>query len=75
MIMLFESLPPWRKMQTSALYVPGLDCATAAFMKRSWLIAEVMARVPTPAHAARRMKSRRETLERLVLLIDYFWIM
>src|SRR5580698_726648 len=41
-----------------------MDCATAAFMKRNWLIADVMATVPTPAHAARRIKSRREMLEK-----------
>ena len=36
------------------------------------LMAEVIATVPTPAHAARRINSRRETLERLILLIIIF---
>src|ERR1700761_3668530 len=45
-------------------------CATAAFMKRRSRMAEVMAAVPTAAHAARRMKSRRVITEIFLLCID-----
>src|ERR1700677_4214260 len=49
-----------------------LDWATAAFMKRKSRMAEVMATVPTAAHAARRMKSRRVMTEMFFLFMSLF---
>src|SRR6267142_335888 len=72
MTKLFESLPPWRKMHTSALLSVMLDCATAASMKRRSRMAAVIANVPTAAHAARRMKSRRVMAEIFFSFIKSF---
>src|SRR5579862_437522 len=46
-----------------------LDCATAAFINRRSRIAEVIAAVPTAAHAARRIKSRRVMTETFLSFI------
>src|SRR5471030_2862088 len=48
------------------------DCATAAFMKRRSRMAEVIANVPTAAHAARRTKSRRVMTEMFFSFIKLF---
>src|SRR5215472_1807765 len=49
-----------------------LDCATAAFMNRRSRMAEVIAAVPTAAHAARRIKSRRVMTEIFFSFIKSF---
>src|ERR1022692_732817 len=48
------------------------DCATAAFMKRRSRMAEVIAAVPTAAHAAWRMNSRRARTETFLFSISLF---